>query len=86
LNKNCEKVGVEFTPNQIGKIFAFALTTLFFSHIGKTVFFTAIMLRNKKNGSSIFRERHNVDVGLWAIIIGDVENADDCVIGAGACN
>ena len=44
------------------------------------------VLGNKRTGdsTSIPRLGKNVDVGIGAMIIGDVKIADDCIIGAGA--
>ena len=88
LNKACEKVGVEFTPNMIGRNVRICHSNVvLFGHIGDgCVFHGNNVVGNKRTGASdaIPRLGKNVDVGAGAIIIGDVEIADGCIIGAGA--
>lgn len=50
------------------------------------VFHGGNVLGNKRTGegAAIPKLGRNVDVGVCAVILGDVEIADDCIIGAGA--
>lgn len=88
LNKACEKVDVELTPGKIGKGIRICHdNVVIFGNVGEgCVFHGNNVVGNKRTGASdeIPKIGNRVDVGYGAIIIGNVEIADDCVIGAGA--
>lgn len=88
LNKACEKVDVELTPNMIGKNIRICHdNVVLFGKVGENCTFHGNnVVGNKRTGASteIPKLGNNVDVGFGAIIIGNVEIANDCVIGAGA--
>ena len=88
MNKACEKVGVELTPNMIGKNIRLCHDNIvLFGKVGDNCTFHGNnVVGNKRTGASneIPRIGSNVDVGFGAIIIGNIEIADNCVIGAGA--
>jgi len=88
LNKACEKVDVELTPNMIGKnIRVCHDNVVLFGKVGENCTFHGNnVVGNKRTGASneIPKLGNNVDVGFGAMIIGNVEIADNCVIGAGA--
>lgn len=88
LNKACEKVDVELTPNMIGKNIRICHdNVVLFGKVGENCTFHGNnVVGNKRTGASneIPKLGNNVDVGFGAMIIGNVEIANDCVIGAGA--
>ena len=88
LNKACEKVDIELTPNTIGKNIRICHdNVVIFGKVGENcVFHGNNVVGNKRTGASneIPKLGNNVDVGFGAMIIGNVEIADNCVIGAGA--
>ena len=88
LNKACEKVDVELTPNIIGNNIRICHdNVVLFGKVGENCTFHGNnVVGNKRTGASneIPKLGNNVDVGFGAIIIGNVEIADNCVIGAGA--
>ena len=88
LNKACEKVDVELTPNIIGKNIRICHdNVVLFGKVGENCTFHGNnVVGNKRTGASteIPILGNNVDVGFGAMIIGNVEIADNCVIGAGA--
>ena len=88
LNKACEKVDVELTPNMIGKNIRICHdNVVLFGKVGENCTFHGNnVVGNKRTGVSteIPILGNNVDVGFGATIIGNVEIADNCVIGAGA--
>lgn len=88
LNKACEKVDAELTPGMIGKRIRICHdNVVIFGRIGDDcVFHGNNVVGNKRTGASdeIPKLGNRVDVGYGAMIIGNVEVADDCVIGAGA--
>lgn len=88
LNKTCEKVGVELTPNVIGKNIRICHdNVVLFGKVGESCTFHGNnVVGNKRTGASneIPKIGKNVDVGFGAMIIGNVEIADNCIIGAGA--
>ena len=88
LNKACEKVDVELTPNIIGKNIRICHdNVVLFGKVGENCTFHGNnVVGNKRTGASteIPILGNNVDVGFGATIIGNVEIADNCVIGAGA--
>ena len=88
LNKACEKVDVELTPSMIGKNIRICHdNVVLFGKIGDNCTFHGNnVVGNKRTGVSeeIPKIGNNVDVGFGAMIIGNVEIADDSVIGAGA--
>lgn len=86
-NKACEKVGVELSPHMIGKNLRICHdNVVIFGTVGEgCVFHGNNVVGSKKTGvSEIPKVGNRVDVGFGAVIIGKVEIADDCVIGAGA--
>lgn len=87
-NKNCEKVDIELTPNMIGKNIRICHdNVVIFGIVGDNCTFHGNnVVGNKRTGAGneIPKIGSNVDVGYGAMIIGDVEIADNCVIGAGA--
>ena len=88
LNKACEKVDIELTPNMIGKNIRICHdNVVLFGKVGENCTFHGNnVVGNKRTGASneIPKLGNNVDVGFGAMIIGNVEIADNCVIGAGA--
>lgn len=88
FNKACEKVDVELTPNMIGKNIRICHdNVVIFGKVGENcVFHGNNVVGNKRTGASndIPKLGNNVDVGFGAMIIGNIEIADNCVIGAGA--
>lgn len=88
MNKACEKVGLEFKPNQIGKMIRISHNNVVLNgFIGERCEFHGNnVVGNKRTGASdeVPTLGNHVDVGFGAMIIGKVEIADDCVIGAGA--
>ena len=88
FNKSCEKVNIELTPHLIEKNIRICHgNVIIFGSVGENcIFHGNNVLGNKRTGdkNAIPKLGKNVDVGFGAIIIGDVEIADNCVIGAGA--
>lgn len=88
LNKACEKVDIELTPGMIGKRIRICHDNVVINgKIGEgCIFHGNNVVGNKRTGASaeIPRLGNRVDVGYGAIIIGDIEIADNCIIGAGA--
>ena len=88
LNKACEKVDIELSPNMIGKNVRICHdNVVLFGKVGENCTFHGNnVVGNKRTGASdeIPKIGKNVDVGFGAMIIGNVEIADNCVIGAGA--
>ena len=88
LNKACEKVDIELTPNMIGKNIRICHdNVVLFGKVGENCTFHGNnVVGNKRTGATneIPKLGNNVDVGFGAMIIGNVEIANDCVIGAGA--
>lgn len=84
----CEKAGIELTPGQIGPgIRICHANVVIFGKIGEgCVFHGNNVVGNKRTGAlnEVPRLGNHVDVGFGACIIGNVEIADNCVIGAGA--
>ena len=87
-HKACEKVGIELAPNMIGKGVRICHdNVVVFGRVGEgCIFHGNNVVGNKRTGASdeIPKLGKRVDVGYGAMIIGNVEIADDCVIGAGA--
>ena len=87
-NKNCEKAGIELSPGRIGKNIRICHSNVVVNgFVGEgCVFHGNNVLGNKRTGDSdaVPRLGRSVDVGNGAIIIGKVNIADNCVIGAGA--
>lgn len=87
-NKYCERVDIELTPNMIGKNIRICHdNVVIFGMVGDNCTFHGNnVVGNKRSGASeeIPKIGSNVDVGYGAMIIGNVEIADNCVIGAGA--
>lgn len=83
-----EKLGMELLPNRIGKGIRICHDNVILNgYVGENcVFHGNNVLGNKKTGDveAVPRLGNRVDVGVGAVIIGDVTIADDCVIGAGA--
>jgi len=83
-----EKLGIELAPNKIGKGLRICHDNVILNgYVGEDcIFHGNNVLGNKKTGDAeaIPHLGRRVDVGVGAIIIGDVTIADDCVIGAGA--
>lgn len=88
LNKSCEKVSLEFKPNRIGKMIRISHDNVVLNgYIGERCEFHGNnVVGNKRTGAydEVPKLGNHVDVGFGAMIIGKVEIADDCVIGAGA--
>ena len=88
MNKSFEKVDVELTPSMIGKNIRICHdNVVVFGYVGDNCTFHGNnVVGNKRTGahSEIPKIGSNVDVGYGAMIIGDIEIADNCVIGAGA--
>ena len=88
LNKASEKVDIELTANMIGKNVRICHDNVVINgRIGEgCIFHGNNVVGNKRTGASneIPRLGNHVDVGFGAMIIGDVEIANDCIIGAGA--
>lgn len=88
LNKACEKVDIELTPNMIGKNIRICHDNVVINgKVGENcVFHGNNVIGNKRTGAAeeIPKIGNNVDIGFGAMIIGNIEIADNCVIGAGA--
>ncbi len=82
------KLNIEITPNCVGQGIRICHPNVIINgFVGDNCTFHGNnVLGNKATGekNKIPRIGSNVDVGIGAMIIGDVEIADDCVIGAGA--
>ena len=87
-NKNCEKAGVELSPGRIGKNIRICHSNVVINgYVGDgCVFHGNNVMGNKRTGESdsVPTLGRGVDVGNGAMIIGKVNVADNCVIGAGA--
>ncbi len=88
MNKSFEKVDVELTPMMIQKNIRICHdNVVIFGYVGENCTFHGNnVVGNKRTGAhnEVPKIGSNVDVGYGAMIIGDVEIADNCVIGAGA--
>ena len=88
MNKSFERVDVELTPSMIGKNIRICHdNVVIFGYIGDNCTFHGNnVVGNKRTGAhnEVPKIGSNVDIGYGAMIIGDVEIADNCVIGAGA--
>ena len=84
----CEKAGIELTPEHIGPcVRIWHSGVVIYGHVGEgCVFHGNNVIGNKRSGSpdDVPRLGKRVDLGFGACIIGKVEIANDCVIGAGA--
>lgn len=84
----CERAGIELTPRRIGPcIRIWHSGVVIYGDVGEgCVFHGNNVVGNKRSGSldDVPCLGRHVDVGFGACIIGKVEIADDCVIGAGA--
>lgn len=84
LNQACEKVDIELTPGMIGRNIRICHdNVVIFGKVGEgCIFHGNNVVGNKRTGASteIPKLGNRVDVGFGAMIIGDVEIADDCVI------
>lgn len=87
-NTFCEKAGIELTPGRIGPcVRIWHSGVVIYGHVGEgCVFHGNNVVGNKCSGKStdVPHLGKRVDVGFGACIIGNVEIADDCIIGAGA--
>ena len=86
-NKISAPLGIEFVGNSIGKNPKIWHNNVIINgKIGDNcIFHGNNLIGNKASGSSeIPTIGNNVDIGYGAMIIGDVNIADNCVIGAGA--
>ncbi len=87
-NRLSLKVGVEITPFYCGKGVKICHPNVIINgHVGDNcIFHGNNVVGNKKTGkkNAVPNIGNNVDIGIGAIIIGDVSIADSCVIGAGA--
>lgn len=92
LDAKIKRIGlqlkIEIKPNCVGEGVRICHPNVILNgHVGKNcVFHGNNVLGNKTTGdkTSIPKLGSNVDVGVGAMIIGDVIIADNCVIGAGA--
>lgn len=82
------KIGVEISPFHCGKGVKICHPNVIINgYVGDNcVFHGNNIIGNKKTGdkNSVPKISNNVDIGIGAIIIGDVVITDSCVIGAGA--
>lgn len=82
------QLGVEINPFCCGKGARICHPNVIINgHVGENcVFHGNNVIGNKKTGdkTSVPKIGNNVDIGIGAIIIGDVAIADNCIIGAGA--
>ena len=87
-NRLSLKIGVDFSAGMVEKSVTVCHPNVILNgKVGEgCVFHGNNVLGNKKTGAAdiIPKLGKNVDVGVGAIIIGNVEIADNCVIGAGA--
>lgn len=88
INKESVSLGIELVPNHIGKGVRIAHPNVVLNgYVGEgCVFHGNNVLGNKKTGdaNAVPHLGNNIDVGIGAMIIGDIEIADNCVIGAGS--
>ena len=88
MNKAFEKVDVELTPGMIKKNIRICHdNVVVFGYVGENCTFHGNnVVGNKRTGAhnEVPKIGSNVDIGFGAMIIGDVEIADNCVIGAGS--
>ncbi len=84
----CEKAGIELTLGRIGPcIRIWHAGVVIYGTVGEgCVFHGCNVIGNKRTGASddVPRLGRHVDVGFGACVVGKVEIADNCVIGAGA--
>ena len=82
------KLGIEITPGFVGDGLRICHQNVIINgYVGKNCTFHGHnVIGNKKTGAvgEIPTIGNNVDVGVGAMVIGNVTVADDCVIGAGA--
>ncbi len=87
-NKLGKELGFEITPGYTGKnLLIYHQNVIINGHIGDhCILHGNNVIGNKKTGakSEIPTLGNNVDVGVGAIVIGNVKIADNCIIGAGA--
>lgn len=88
MNIACEKVDIEFKPFRVGKKVRISHDNVVLNgYIGESCEFHGNnVVGNKRTGAynEVPTLGNHVDVGFGAMIIGKVEIADDCIIGAGA--
>lgn len=81
-------LGIEITPNHVGKGVRICHQNVIINgRVGENcVFHGNNVIGNKRTGAKdeIPTIGKNVDIGIGAMVIGDVTIADNCVIGAGA--
>lgn len=82
------KLGIEITPNYVGKGVKICHQNVIINgKVGEScIFHGNNVIGNKRTGATdaIPKLGSNVDVGVGAMVIGDVTIADNCIIGAGA--
>lgn len=82
------KLGIEITPGFVGDGLRICHQNVIINgHVGTNCTFHGHnVIGNKRTGAAdeVPTLGNGVDVGVGAIVIGDVTIADDCVIGAGA--
>lgn len=82
------KIGIEIPVNRVAQGVRIAHPNVILNgYVGEgCVFHGNNVLGNKRTGDStaIPKLGKNVDVGVGAMVIGNVEIADNCIIGAGA--
>lgn len=87
-NRLSLKIGVEIRPFHCGKAVRICHSNVIINgYVGENCTFHGNnVVGNKKTGQkdAVPRIGNNVDIGVGAIIIGDVTIADNCVVGAGA--
>lgn len=87
-NLTGEKLGIELMPGRVNKGLRICHDNVILNgYVGEDCTFHGNnVLGNKKTGDSeaVPHLGNRVDVGVGAIVIGDVTIADDCIIGAGA--
>lgn len=87
-NKLGMRLGIEITPDYVeAGIKICHQNVIINGYVGENcIFHGNNVIGNKRTGASdeIPRIGRNVDIGVGAMVIGDVTIADDCVIGAGA--
>lgn len=87
-NKLGMQLGLEITPNHVGKGVRICHQNVIINgHVGENcIFHGNNVIGNKKTGATkeIPTLGCNVDVGIGAMVIGEVTIADNCVIGAGS--
>ena len=87
-NKLSLKLGIEITPFYCGKSTKICHPNVIINgYTGSNcIFHGNNVIGNKKTGMSkaVPKIGNNVDIGIGAVVIGDVIIADNCIIGAGA--